>query len=231
LHDKLSRAPTTATPHDRTFASSKPPPAVVSVIGCSADAIGTVGRDLQGILQNLLIEREVDVEDLSRLDGRELEAVQAKVRAFGISLEYRRHEGGNGNQAGNAARSRAGSRREVCVLTGLNEDVLGVIELINGAIRKGLCQDLRDKEEAGLALSVQWSMQDANKAWHELSLHDNYMLEEAHRREQGSVELAPTGGGRLNVNLTAQEATDCLTRNTFRVKRNESEMGLSHVVV
>ncbi|TNN38880.1 Poly [ADP-ribose] polymerase 14 [Liparis tanakae] len=228
LHDKLARASTTSTPHDRTCASSKPPPAVVSVIGCGADAIGTVGRALRGILQNLLIEREVDVEDLSRLDGRELEAVQAKVRAFGISLEYRRHEGGNGNQAGNAARSRAGSRREVCVLTGLNEDVLGVVELINGAIQKGLCQDIQDKEEARLALCVQWSMQDANKAWHELGLHDNYTLEEAHLRQRGSVELAPTGGGRLKIERMQgpfQWKAYTLCRQRILAKNGPAELG------
>ncbi|XP_068444554.1 protein mono-ADP-ribosyltransferase PARP14-like isoform X2 [Clinocottus analis] len=230
FQDKRSKTSTTSTPQDKTFPSTKPPPAVVSVISCSADTINTIKRELEGILKKQLVEREVDVQDLSRLDGMELEAVQGKVRVLGISLEYKKDEGANGNRAGNASkaegRNRSGSRREVCVLTGLKEDVLGVIELINRAIHKGLCQDLQDKEEAGVALQVQWSIQDANKAWLELSLHDNYMLEEAHQKKEVFVDLSPTDGTKLSVNLKTQEATNWLTGITCKVKRSESETAL-----
>ncbi|XP_075948577.1 protein mono-ADP-ribosyltransferase PARP14-like isoform X1 [Anarhichas minor] len=229
-HDKYSKTSTTSTPQGKTFASSKPPPAVVSVISCSPDSIRTVKKELEGILQKQLVEREVDVHHFSRLDGMELEAVQAKVKVLGISLECRRRqssEGVNGNRAGNAARAeardRSGSGKEVYVLTGLKEDVLGVIELVNRAIQEALCEDLQDKEEAMLALTVQWSIQDINKAWQELSMHDNYMLEEAHLEKQVFVDLTAPNGMMLKVNLRTQEATNLLTGVMYKVKRSESE--------
>ncbi|XP_029310994.1 protein mono-ADP-ribosyltransferase PARP14-like isoform X2 [Cottoperca gobio] len=218
-----------AKPQGKTFTSSKPPPAVISVIGCGADTIRTIKKDLEGILQKQLLEREVDVEDFSKLDAMELEAVQAKVKVLGISLEHRRHRSSKdvtGNRAGNTASDGSGSGREVYVLKGLKEDVLSVIELVNRAIQKALCEDLRDKEEAMLALYVQWSIQDVNKAWQELSLHDNYMLEKAHMKKQVSVDMIAPDGSMLAVNLTTQEATNWLTGLTYKVKRNDSETTL-----
>ncbi|XP_031160225.1 protein mono-ADP-ribosyltransferase PARP14-like isoform X1 [Sander lucioperca] len=227
-YDKCSRASSTSAPQVKTFTSSKPPPAVISVIGCGADIIRIIKRDLEGFLQKQLVEREVDVHEFSRLDAMELEAVQAKVKVFGISLEHKRRQSAedvNGNRAGNIARDRSGSGREVYVLKGLKEDVLSVTELVNQAIQKSLCEDLQDKEEAMLALDVQWSIQDINKAWHELSLHDNYVLEEAHMKKQVSVDvMAPDG--KVTVNLMAQEATNWLTGITYKVKRSKSETTL-----
>ncbi|XP_078131653.1 protein mono-ADP-ribosyltransferase PARP14-like isoform X3 [Sander vitreus] len=226
--DRCSRASSTSAPQVETFTSSKPPPAVISVIGCGADTIRIIKRDLEGILQKQLVEREVDVHEFSRLDAMELEAVQAKVKVYGISLEHKRRQSAedvNGNRAGNIARDRSGSGREVYVLKGLKEDVLSVIELVNQVIQKALCEVLQGKEEAMLALNVQWSIQDINKAWHELSLHDNYVLEEAHMKKQVSVDMmAPDG--KVTVNLMAQEATNWLTGITYKVKRSESETTL-----
>ena len=224
-HDKYSRTSTSSAPQDKAFISSKPPPAVISVIGCGPDTIGTVKRDLEGILQKQLVEREVDVQDFSRLDAMELEAVQAKVKVLGISLEHRRRQSSEGvHGAGNTARA------DVYVLKGLKEDVLSAIELVNKAIQKSLCEDLQDKEEAMLALTVQWSMY-VNEAWQELSLHDNYVLEEAHMKKQVFVEMKAPDGTMVRVNMRAQEATNGLTGLTYKVKRSESEAGMSHCVI
>lgn len=228
---KYTKTSKTSTTQEKTFTSSKPPPAVLTVIGCGPDPIRTTKSALEGILQKQLAEREVDVHDFSKLDEMELEAVQAKVKVFGISLEYKNcSEGVNGNRAGNTAggeaRDRSGSGREVYVLKGLKEDVLSVIELINRAIQKALCEDLQDKQEAMLALNVQWSIQDINKAWQELSLHENYKLEGAHMQKQVSVEMTTPDGMMVAVNLRTQEATNWLTGLTYKVKRSESETAL-----
>lgn len=180
-----------------------------------------------------MVEREVDVHSFSRLDTMELEAVKAKVKVLGISLEHRRRQSSEGvivSRAGNKARGQSGPAGEVYVLKGLKEDVLSVIELVNGAIQEALCQDLQDKEEAMMALNVQWSIQDVNGAWHELSLHDNYLMEEAHMKNQVSVEMTAVGGMAVKVNLKAGEATNWLTGITYKVKRTESETSMSHFV-
>ncbi|XP_034712923.1 protein mono-ADP-ribosyltransferase PARP14-like isoform X2 [Etheostoma cragini] len=222
---KCLRASSTSAPQVKAFTSSKPPPAVMNVIGCGADTIRIIKRDLEGILQKQLVEREVDVQDFSRLDAMELEAVQAKVKVFGISLEHKIRQSAedvNGNRAGNIASDRSGSGREVYVLKGLKDDVLSVLELVHKAIQKALHEDIQDKKEATLALDVQWSIQNINKAWQEVSLHDNYVLEEAHMKKQVSVDImAPDG--KVTANLKAQEATNWLTGITYKLKRSESE--------
>ncbi|XP_062416187.1 protein mono-ADP-ribosyltransferase PARP14-like isoform X2 [Pungitius pungitius] len=226
---KLSRTPKTPTAQGQTFMSSKPPPAVMSVISCGRETIGTVQRSLEGILQNQLVEREVDVDHVSRLDGMELEAVQAKVKVSGISLECRRRpQGENCNRGGNAARAGdpSGSGGEVYVLTGLPEEVSPVVELVNRATQKALCRELQDKEEAMIALVVQWSIRDEKGTWQELSLHDNYVLEDAHLKGKVSVDVTAQDGGELKVNLRAREATDWQTGVVYEVKRIESESPL-----
>ncbi|XP_051258312.1 LOW QUALITY PROTEIN: protein mono-ADP-ribosyltransferase PARP14-like [Dicentrarchus labrax] len=227
--DKCLRTSTTSAPQGRTLISLKPLPAVISVIGRGPDVISTIKRDLEGILQKQLVEREVDVLDFSKLDSKELEAVQAKVNAFEISLEHRRRqstEGVNGNRAGNTARpearDRSGSRGDVYVLKGLKEDVLSVIELLNRAFQKALCKDFQHKQEAMLALNVKWSIQDVNGVWHEVSLHDNYLLEEAHMRKEVSVDIKAQDGMLVKVNLRAREATNWQTGITYKIKRNDS---------
>ncbi|XP_041635840.1 protein mono-ADP-ribosyltransferase PARP14-like isoform X2 [Cheilinus undulatus] len=232
--NKKSRTSTASASEDKTFHSFKPPPAVISVISCGGpDTIRTIKRDLEGVLQKQLVERDVDVHDFSRLEPMELEAVQSKVRALGLSLEYRRRQGSeglDGNRAGNAARAetrdRSGSGREVYVLRGLKEDVLTVIELINRAIQKALSEDLQDKEEAMLALDVQWSIQDKNETWKELSLHDNYVLEQAHLNQQVSEEVTGPEGMKVRVNLMTRDATDWITGTTYKVKRSKTEAPL-----
>ncbi|KAA8582630.1 hypothetical protein FQN60_006301 [Etheostoma spectabile] len=199
---KCLRGSSTSAPQVKAFTSSKPPPAVMSVIGCGADTIRIIKRDLEGILQKQLVEREVDGQDFSRLDAMELEAVQAKVKVFGISLEHKiRQSAEDGIRAGNTASDRSGSGREVYVLKGLKDDVMSVLELVNKAIKKALHEDIQDKKEATLALDVQWSIQNINRAWQEVSLHDNYVLEEAHMRKQVSVDImAPDGKVELHPN-------------------------------
>ncbi|XP_070849302.1 protein mono-ADP-ribosyltransferase PARP14-like [Chaetodon trifascialis] len=222
--DKCSRTSTTSAPEDKTFIFAKPLPAVISVIGCRPDSSRTVKRDLEGILQKQLVEREVDEHSFSRLDVMELEAVQAKVKVLEISVEYRRRqssEGVNVNRAGNRVRDQSASAGDVYVLKGLKEDVLSVIELVNRAIQKSLCRDLQDKEEAMLAFSVEWLIQEVNGAWHEVSLHDNYLLEEAHMRRQVSAEITAPDGTVVKVNLKANEATNWQTGMKYKVKRNE----------
>ncbi|XP_076580590.1 protein mono-ADP-ribosyltransferase PARP14-like [Chaetodon auriga] len=222
--DKYSRTSTTSAPEGKTFIFAKPLPAVISVIGCRPDSSRTVKRDLEEILQKQLVEREVDEHSFSRLDVMELEAVQAKVKVLEISVEYRRRqssEGVNVNRAGNTAGDQSASARDVYVLKGLKEDVLSVTELVNRAIQKSLCRDLQHKEEAMLAFSVEWLIQDVNGDWHEVSLHDNYLLEEAHMRKQVSAEITAPDGTAVKVNLKANEATNWQTGTKYKVKRNE----------
>lgn len=151
-----------------------------------------------------------------------------------ISLGHRSRQsptGVQGNRAGNTARDQSGSGTDVYVLKGLKEDVLSVIELVNRAIQKALCQDLQDKEEATLALDVQWSIQDTNGAWNELSLRDNYLLEEAHMKKQVSVDMTAPNSMMMKVNLMAQEATNWQTGVTYKIKKNETKTSMLHFVV
>ncbi|XP_020510188.2 protein mono-ADP-ribosyltransferase PARP14-like isoform X1 [Labrus bergylta] len=231
---KMSSSFTTSEIQDKTLLPFKPPPAVISVISCGGpDTVRTIKRDLEGLLQKQLEERVVDVHDFSRLQPMELEAVQAKVRVLAISLEIQRRqgsEGSDGNRSENAAgvddRERTGSRRDVYVLKGLKEDVLSVTELVNKAIQKALCKDLQDKEEAMLALNVQWSFQDIKGTWRELSVHDNYLLEEANLNKDVSVDITSPDGVKVKVNLRAGEATDWVTGITYKVKRSKTEKTL-----
>ncbi|KAM8746808.1 protein mono-ADP-ribosyltransferase PARP14-like [Acanthopagrus schlegelii] len=227
--EKYSRTSSTSAPQDTTFLSFKPLPAVINVIACSRDTIRTVGRDLEGILQKQLVEREVDVHHFSRLEAMEMEAVQANVRKLKISLEYKRRQGPDGvsgNRAGNTAGDRSASGADVYVLKGLKEDVLSVIELVNRAVQEALCEDMQRKEEAMLALSVQWSIQKVNGDWQELSLQDNFLLEEAHLKKQVSVDMTAPDGMMVKVNLVAEEATDWLTGLKYKVKRSDTETTL-----
>ncbi|KAM9426420.1 protein mono-ADP-ribosyltransferase PARP14-like [Pholidichthys leucotaenia] len=222
LHSKLS--PPSAS-HTKSLISLKPQPAVFSVIGRSPIITHTIQADLEDLLKKQLVEREVDVHHISRLDTMELDAVQAKVRLLGISLEHRRCQSSeNGNAARSAARDRSG--KEVYVLKGLKEDVLTVQDLINRSIQNALCKDLQDKEEAMLALTVQWSVKDVNGEWQEVSLHENYMLEEAHSTNQLSVDIKAPDGMIVKINLKTQEATNPVTGMTHKVKRSKSEAAL-----
>lgn len=221
LQEKLSRAFTPSAPQGQTFMPSKPPPAFFRVISCDPDVIRAIKRDLEAILQAELIEREVDVQQLSRLSDMELEAVRGKISVSGIVLEHQRRPGSDGGRS-----NRARSGHEVFVLKGLKADVLSVTELIHKAVQEALCRDLQDKEEAMLALTVQWSMKDGNGVWQELSLRDNYRLEEARLKNQTSVEMATPDGTMLQVNLRAGDATDPLTGITYKVKRSQSDTAL-----
>lgn len=234
-HDKYSRTSRTSAPQGKTFNTLKPPPAVILVISCRPDTGKTIKRDLEGILLKQLVEREVD---FSRLDAMELEAVQVKVNVLEMSVECRRPQGSggvNGNRAGNSATAEArdlsASGGEAYVLKGLKEDVLSVTDFINRAIQKALCKDLQDKEEATLALTVQWSIQNVNGDWHEVSLHDNYMLEEAHMKNEVFVDMTAPDGMMVKINLKKQEATNCITGITYKVKRSESDTCMSQLVV
>ncbi|XP_071767024.2 protein mono-ADP-ribosyltransferase PARP14-like isoform X1 [Centroberyx gerrardi] len=217
-----------STPHDLTFISWKPPPAVLCVVGCSSTTIRTVKRDLEAILEQQLTEREVDCQDFSRLNVMELEAVQAKVRTLGMSLEPRR---GRSKESvdGSRARTEAGARDQsgsggkvFYVLKGLVEDVLSISELVNRALSRALLGDLQEKEEAMTAFSVQWSMQQQDGAWQELSLHANYLLEQAYLNKDVSVEVEGPDRIKLKVNLKKQEVTDWQTGLTYKVKRDET---------
>lgn len=223
-----------STPPGPTIISWRPPPAVLCVVGYSSITIMNVKRDLEAILQQQLTEREVDWQDFCRLEVMELEAVQAKARLLGVSLEPRRgqsNESIDGNRVGPGGEGRAGAgagdqsesgAKVFYVLKGLKEDVLSVNELVDKALRRALHGDLQEKEEAVLALSVQWSMQDQHGVWQELSLHANYLLEEAHVKKDVSVDVEGPDGMKVKVNLKKQEATDWQTGHTYKVKRSET---------
>uniref|UniRef100_UPI0009B45F82 poly [ADP-ribose] polymerase 14-like n=1 Tax=Monopterus albus TaxID=43700 RepID=UPI0009B45F82 len=229
---KQSRTSTSSAPEEYPLTSSKPQPAIMSVICRRSDTM-TIKRDLESILQNQLEEREVDVCDLSRLNDMELEAVKANIRVLGISVERRRHlpsESVSSNRArstaGAEAKAHSGSGKDVYVLKGLKEDVLSIIELVNRAVNKALCEDLQDKNEAMLALGIQWSIQDIKGVWNELSLHDNYILEDTYINKLVFVDLKAPDGMNVKVNLKEQQATDLITGITYKVKRIETGTAL-----
>ncbi|XP_074555195.1 protein mono-ADP-ribosyltransferase PARP14-like [Halichoeres trimaculatus] len=230
LNIKKQRTSPASAAQEQTFLSSKPPPAVISVISRgSPDTVRTIKTDLEGFLQKQLLERRVDVCDFSRLETMELEAVLAKISILEISLGYQRLRGSvgsDGNRAGNAARGATQDQpaEEVYVLKGLKEDVLSVTELVHNAIHKALAGDIQDKDEAILALSTQWSIMDRlSGTWHELSLHENYLLEQALLKEQVSEIVSAPDGTKVTVNIRARQATNWTTGETYEVKRNHAE--------
>ncbi|XP_013883779.1 poly [ADP-ribose] polymerase 14 [Austrofundulus limnaeus] len=213
---------TTSESQDQSFLSSKPQPVVLHVIGCGQDINKTIKTDLEELLQKQLLERSVNVHELSKLSNMETDAVMAEIKVFGVSLEHQKHQSSGTANAGFGRRDRPGSRKEVYLLKGLKEDVLSVIELINKAVQKALEEDLRAKEVAMVALTIQWAIKDANGEWQELTLHDNYMLENARSTNQVSVDMETPDARTVTVNLIKFEATDLLTGKTYKLKRNES---------
>lgn len=206
---------------------------MINVISCGPDVVKIIQRDLEEMLQKQLVEREVDVRDFLKLDAMDLDAVLGNVKVLGISVEQRSQSSETTSSSRDANRARAQSQSgqsNVYVLKGLKEDVLSVTDLINRAIHKALSEDLKDKEEAVLALSIQWSIKDINGAWQELSLHDNYVLEEAHVRKQDSVDVVAPDGV-VSVDLKKREAINRQTGITYTVKRNECDRGMSHFLV
>lgn len=221
--DKQPGALSPSAPQAQTVVASKPPPAVMTVTSCSSLSVKTVQQQLEDVLLKQQLERQVDVGQISRLDAAEVEALLDKIKDLGISLEYRKFLSGGAAQYVTVG---SGAMKEVYVLKGLKEDVLSVVELINRSFHSVLSQDLQDKEEAMLALTVQWSIKDARGAWQEFSLHDNYKLEEAYVGKQPLVDVVTPGGATVSVNLKKLDATDAQTRSTFPVKRNQSDTAL-----
>ncbi|PWA30420.1 hypothetical protein CCH79_00020672 [Gambusia affinis] len=215
IHEKYSRLTTFSSKQDETI-SSKPESIVLRVISCGPDVAKNVKKELESIVQKELIERTVSMDSVSKLDAMEVEAVQAKVNLTGISVEPRTVDTGR-------SRGRIGLSKKEYVLKGLKEDVLSVTELISKAVQKVLEEVFKDKEEAMLALTIQWAMKDDNGEWQELSLSDNYMLEEAHIQKKVCVDLETPEGKTLKVNLKSQDATDWTTGTTYKLKRTECE--------
>ncbi|XP_030018799.1 protein mono-ADP-ribosyltransferase PARP14-like [Sphaeramia orbicularis] len=195
--------------------SSKPQPVIISVICCSSDIIRTIKTALEANLQQLLVKREVDMRDFSRLDAMELAAVLTNIRILGISLQERERQSANGNMAASGARARSGSTEVVYVLKGLKEDVLSITELVNKALQKAL----QEQEEENLSLTVQWFIQGQQEKWKEFSLHENYLLEDAYAIQQVSVDVKEPDGMEVTVNLRTMEATNWVTGITYKVKR------------
>ncbi|XP_032438279.1 protein mono-ADP-ribosyltransferase PARP14-like [Xiphophorus hellerii] len=213
IQEKCSRLTTFSSKQDETI-SSKPESTVLRVISCGPDVANNVKKELELIVQKELIERIVSVHRVSELDAMELEAVQAKVKLTGISVEQKAVDTGG-------PMGRTGSSKKEYVLKGLKEDVLSVTELITKAVQKVLEEELKDKEEAMLALNIQWAMKDDSGEWQELSLSMNYMLEEAHLQKKVCVDLETPEGKTLKVNMKSQDATDWTTGTTYKLKRTE----------
>lgn len=152
------------------------------------------------------------------LDEMEVEAVQAKARSYGVSLDHgvRRNSGA----ARSDGRNRASSGEKVVVLRGLKEDVLVVAELVNKAIRQALSVDLQERKEQSLAQSVQWMYLKGD--WEPFTPHQNYKIEEAQGQREVFVMLEIKGSN-VEVNLKALEATDKQTGEVYRVKRCETD--------
>ncbi|XP_028991732.1 protein mono-ADP-ribosyltransferase PARP14-like isoform X2 [Betta splendens] len=221
LQEKCSQTPRASVPEEKQPFSSKPHPAVINVTCRGRDTVNIIKRDLEDIVQKQLIERVLDVNDISKLDVMEYEAVLAKVNVLGISLEQMfKSEIGTG--ARNPAGAQSGLEEEVVLLKGLKDDVWSVTELVNESLKRAQ----QEKEEAMLALTVQWSIQDVDGVWRELSLHHNYMLENAYLKQSVFADVMAPNGTMVAVNLTAREATDRRTGLTYKMKREETDAGL-----
>lgn len=227
MQEKLHRTFASLSPQSKGFLSSKPQPAVLSVISCGPDVVRTIKRELEAVLQKQLEERMVAVNKFSRLEDMELDAVLAKIKVLGISLEHiQSSDTPTGSRGANVARSerrdRSGSVEDLYVLKGLKEDVLSVTELIYKAIER----ESQDKEEALIGLTVQWSIQELNGTWRELSLHDNYILEQAYLKKQAPFQMRMLDGKQeVDVDVTAKEAKNPHTGFTHKMKRSASETG------
>ncbi|XP_017296327.1 protein mono-ADP-ribosyltransferase PARP14 [Kryptolebias marmoratus] len=217
---------TSSASQSQSFISSKPQPAVLRVISCGQDINKSIKTDLEEFLQKALLERTVDVHEFSKLNAMEMDAVLARISLAGISLDHKKHQSSQRVNVGLGERDQSGSGKDVYVLKGLAEDVLSVTELINKAVHKALEDDLKDKEEAMMALTVQWGIKDDSGEWQELNLRDNYMLENAHLTKQVSVEMETPDTRMVRVNLKTLEATDWVTGKTYKLKRTESQTDL-----
>ncbi|XP_052353414.1 protein mono-ADP-ribosyltransferase PARP14-like isoform X2 [Oncorhynchus keta] len=204
-----------------TITPWRPPPVVLSVVGRGADAIRGARRELEAILQNQLTQRDVKGEDLCMLGEVELQAVQKNAKVLGVSLELGRVQKAGGVEAG--AGGGAATGEGFYVLRGLKEDVLSVREVLDSALSGALRRELQDRNEALMALSVQWSMCRHGDVWEELGMHDNYHLEQAQLRGDVSAELDVPDGSKVRVNLKNNMATDWKTGCTYKMKREESE--------
>lgn len=226
LRDKCSSMfSTPLASQGQSFITSKPQPVGLRVISCGQDINKFIQTDLEGLVKKELLERAVNEDEFSKLNDMEMSAVLAKIKHAGISLEHKKHQSSEAVNTRSGRRDRSRSGKDVYVLKGLTEDVLGVIELINKAVHKALEEDLRDKEEAMVALTVEWSIKDASGEWQELSLHHNYMLENAYLTKQVSVDMETPGATVMQVNLRTLEATEWSTGKTYKLKRNESKKG------
>ncbi|KAM9401103.1 protein mono-ADP-ribosyltransferase PARP14-like [Salvelinus alpinus] len=201
-----------------TITPWRPPPVVLSVVGRGADAIRGARREMEAILQNQLTQRDVKGEDLCMLGEVELQAVQKNAKVLGVSLELGRVQRAGGVEAG----AGAAAGEVFYVLQGLKEDVLSVREVLDSALSGALRRELQERNEALMALSVQWSMCRHGDVWEELGMHDNYHLEQAHLRGDVSAELDVPDGSKVRVNLKNNVATDWRTGCTYKMKREES---------
>lgn len=157
----------------------------------------------------------------------ELDAVQAKVKVLGISLEHKRCQSSENSRAGSTdrpeGRDRSGSGKGVYVLEGLNEDVLSVTDLISRATQEALNKDLVDKDEAMVALNVQWSLKAINGEWQEVSLHDNSKLEYVNSQNKTVlVDMVAPDGSRMTADPKRREAKNVVTGMIYKLKRTES---------
>lgn len=226
LHRRCSATfKTTYESQGQSFLSSKPQPVVLRVFSCDQDINKAIKADLERLLQKELEERSVNVDELSKLSDMEMDAVMAKIKVAGISVEHKKHQSSARANPGFGRRDRSGSGKEMYLLKGLKEDVLSVIELINKAVQKALEEELRDKEEATLALTIQWAIKDDSGEWQELTLCDNYMLENAHLTNQVYVDMKTPDARAVRVNMKTFDATDWVTGKTYKLKRNESITG------
>ncbi|XP_042184126.1 protein mono-ADP-ribosyltransferase PARP14 isoform X2 [Oncorhynchus tshawytscha] len=206
-----------------TITPWRPPPVVLSVVGRGEDTIRVARRELEAILQNQLTQRDVKGEDLCMLGEVELQAVQKNAKVLGVSLELGRVQRAGGVEAGAGARGGAAAGEGFYILRGLKEDVLSVREVLDSALSGALRRELQERNEALMALSVQWSMCRHGDVWEELGMHDNYHLEQAHLRGDVSAELDVPDGSKVRVNLKNNMATDWKTGCTYKMKREESE--------
>lgn len=195
---------------------------MLSVVGRGADAIRGARRELEAILQNQLTQRDVKGEDLCMLGEVELQAVQKNAKVLGVSLEQGVVQRAGGVEAGAGAGGGVAAGEGFYVLQGLKEDVLSVREVLDSALSGALRRELQERNEALMALSVQWSMCRHGDIWEDLGMHDNYHLEQAHRRGDVSAELDVPDLSKVRVNLKNNMATDWRTGCTYKMKREES---------
>ncbi|XP_036406642.1 LOW QUALITY PROTEIN: protein mono-ADP-ribosyltransferase PARP14-like [Megalops cyprinoides] len=175
-------------------------------------------------------DRGVSVER-ARAEGVSVERARdrgvsvERARAEGVSVERARDRGVSVERA--RAEGVSVERGRV-VLRGLKEEVLEVCDGVQRALSGALRRQLQEREQALVALSVQWALSTPAGGWAEVDRPTNCLLEQAFQRGVACVDIRHGPDGAVfQVQPQVRRATNQNTGYTCDVKRVELLTGFS----